>query len=98
MANLEFNFTVAPDGAEPFEVTAKSRDLAHWERQFKGVSIDRLANNPTVNDLESLAWVTSSRRGVFQGNLNEFREQCDFDMLDADEDEDDGAGPTQQGR
>lgn len=93
---LEFTFTIMPDGVEPFAVTARSRDIAHWERSFKGASVDKLASNPSVNDLEQLAWVTANRRNKWDGNLASFREQCDFDMVDPNEvgDGDDGAGPT----
>jgi hypothetical protein len=98
MANLEFTFVISPDDVEPYRVTARSRDVAHWERTFKGASIDKLQSAPSVNDLEQLAWVTANRRGKFDDNLNMFRETCDFDMLDPNEANDDEAGPTHAAR
>lgn len=91
---LEFRFLIVPDGQESYEVVARSRDIAHFERTVKGASLKKLAENPSLSELEQLAWMTAHRRGKFGGPLDNFRDTCDFDILNDDEEEDGDSGPT----
>ncbi len=88
-----FSFTVKPDAAEPFEVTATSRDIVQWEKLGRGRSIGKLAENPAMSDLYSLAHVAARRAGLFAGTLPDFEAGVDLDFQ-----EDKGADPTRPTR
>lgn len=93
-----FTFTVRPDGAEPFEAVATSRDIVRWEAMGKGRSLGVLADQMRMTDLTDVAYLASSRLGLFGGDIREFREQVDIDVektkTDDDGDGDDELGPT----
>jgi len=91
-----FTFEIRPDGAEPYEVTAGSRTITHWERTGRNRSIGQLDTNPRMTDLEELAYLAAYRAGRFTGSLDDFRETCDFEPIDTT-----GAGgadPTRRAR
>jgi hypothetical protein len=92
-----FTFRVFPDGAEPYEVTARSRDIVQWEKTGKGRSFGRLANeaNLSFSDLTSLAYVTAKRQGRYFGSLEEFEQSSDVEIVNEDAGE---ADPTQSAR
>lgn len=88
-----FTFTVTPDGAAPYEATATSRDIVTWEKGGRGRTFGQLAENPSMVGMYGLAFVTSRRLGLFEGNLSDFEAQVDLDFEEADGD--DAADPTQ---
>lgn len=97
-----FTFTVKPDSAEEFEVTATSRDVVRWEKTGKGRSLGRFSDNPTMTDLYSLAHGAALRQGLWAGPVAEFEQSVDVelhsdDSNDSDED-DDESGPTRRAR
>lgn len=95
-----FTFTVKPDGGEPFEVEATSRDIVRWEGMNRKNSVGSLTEDMRMTDLTDLAWVAADRRGLTDLDVREFRAgvDIDFEKTDADDDEDDEAGPTRAAR
>lgn len=89
-----FTFTVVPDNGEPFQATATSRDVVIWEKLGKGRSMSRVAQEPTMGDLYSLAHVAARRLQLFTGTLEEFEHSVDIDF----EGEDEAPDPTQRAR
>jgi hypothetical protein len=81
---MKLVFEVAPDGREPFQVTATSRDVSKWERAAKG---RKLANASGISELEEIAHIACQRHALWHGTIEEFREQCDIDPITPDEDE-----------
>lgn len=91
-----FDFTITPDGAEPYPLTASSRDVLAWEKTGKGRSFQTLLTDRRLVELYSLAHIASKRQGLFDGSLAEFEESCDLRAGRDDQDEDaDGPDPTQ---
>lgn len=83
MAELEFTFDVVPTpeiGGEPFRLVAKSRVLGQWEREFRGRSLAGL-DKIKVNDIEEIAYVAAKRDRGYTGNLADFRDTHDVDIL-----------------
>jgi hypothetical protein len=72
-----FVFTVAPDGGEPFEVTAAIRDCVAWERAHPGRSAMDLEKSVTITDAFELAYFASKRQSLFDGSLDDFELTCD---------------------
>lgn len=109
-----FTSDVAPDGAEPYRITATSRDVAHWERTGKGRSLGAIERDARMSQLEEIAHLAAVRQGRFVGDLESFRATCDITPIDMakeareaaerdDEDDDlddddDGSGPTRPAR
>lgn len=96
---MEFTFRVLPDDAETYEVTAKSRDIVHWEKRFKR-SLAAVTNDMSMAALTQLAYVAASRLGLTGGaDYVTFESTVDIELVGDDEDDedspgDDGAGPT----
>jgi len=88
-----FTFTVTPDDGDPYDVTAGSRDVLRWERTTKGKTVGSLSDAATLRmeDLFKLAWVASTRFGLYTGSLADFESTVDVEMKD---DEDEGPDPT----
>ncbi len=84
-----FRFRVSPDGAEPFEVEGKSRDVVRWEAMGRGRHIGQLESAPKMTDLAELAWCAAVRNGLYTGSVKDFLASCDVDAL-APETDDDG--------
>ena len=102
-----FDFKVRPDNAEPFEVTATSRDVTAWERGVglpgrpasAGRSLGGIEKNPRLVDLEELAYVASIRHGLYEGKLASFQDTCDFEVVPPGEGDDEvDLGPTRTDR
>jgi len=83
-------FTVRPDGGEPYKVTATSRDIHQWERTNRGASFNLLMADMHMVDLYKVAFIASRRQGLFTGTEKDFTEQVD---IVADESEE--MDPTQ---
>lgn len=68
-----FEFTVKPDGGEPFKVVAEWRDVVAWEKTTRGQrSFKDLADRLFAEDLNKLAWIACRRHGLFNGSQAEF--------------------------
>lgn len=93
-----FTFTVMPDGLDPYEATATSRDVSRWERGGKGRSLGKLGDNPAMVDMYSLAFLAVARLGLFDGDIREFEATCDLEFKKAEEDEEADTDPTRPGR
>lgn len=91
-------FDVFPDGGEPFELGATSRDVARWERMGKSNTMAKFESNPAMADLELIAFIALDREveagrmeypaGV--SNVQEFRERCDI----VPQNDEEGVGPS----
>lgn len=84
-----FDFTVKPDGGEPFKVTATSRDVLAWECANKGVNLKRLEQAPSMTDFYKIAHFAVQRTQKWAGELDEFMRTCEIEV-----DQDDDADPT----
>lgn len=80
---------VTPDDAEPYEVTATSRDVLMWEKTTKGNrSFVDLVQSPNLVDLYKVAHLASHRQGLFTGPYADFEASCEVTGVpDAEEDE-----------
>ena len=78
---------ISPDGAEPYEVTATSRDIRAWEKGGSGRAFGKLASGLSMTDVYAIAHVTARRLGhVDQATtLDQFAESTDLELLDDDE-------------
>jgi hypothetical protein len=54
-------FEVYPEHGDMFELAATSRDVAAWEKQGKGRSLQKLQSEPSMADLELVAWFALER-------------------------------------
>ena len=61
MARALITFEIYPDKGDPFELDATSRDISRWEQQGKGRSMAKFQNNPTMADLELVAFIALLR-------------------------------------
>lgn len=83
MANLEFTFDVTDlNSNETFRLTAKSRVLGRWEREFKGRSMSGLSQM-RVNDMEEIAWIACKLHRSYTDNLAQFRDTHEVDLVTA---------------
>jgi len=82
-----FDFKVTPDGLDPYDVTAGSRDVLKWERTTKGKTVGSLSDAATLRmeDLFKLAWIASARQGIYTGSLADFESGVDVEMKDDEE-------------
>lgn len=81
---------IMPDGDEPYELVATTRDIAKWERTTKGASFHGFQADMHVKDVYAVAYHAATRQQKFSGSLADFMDSVDFDILDDDE-----ADPTQ---
>lgn len=94
-----FKLRVEPDGAEPYEVEAKGRDVVRWESIGRDRYIGVLETRASLTALAELAWCASVRLGLYQGSMKEFLASADVAGLekeetDPDEEGSGGLGPT----
>jgi hypothetical protein len=88
------DFKIVPDGGEPYEVTATTRDILNWEKVTKGASLKQLMEELHAADLYKVAHFASKRTQLFTGTLQEFEATCDLEFeLDTEE-----LDPTQSAR
>lgn len=84
---------VTPDDAEPYTVTATSRDVLMWEKTTKGgKSFVDLVQSPNLVDLYKVAHLASHRQGLFTGPYADFEARCEVTGVDEEDPEPD---PTQ---
>ncbi|TKG58050.1 hypothetical protein [Prauserella endophytica] len=74
------DFKIRPDGGEPFEVTATTRDILNWEKVTKGASLKQLMEDLHAGDLYKVAHFASKRTQQFTGTLQEFEQSCDLEF------------------
>jgi hypothetical protein len=107
MARALITFEIYPDEGDMFLLDATSRDVARWEKQGKGRSMAKFQSNPTMEDLELVAFIALMRevesgRRTFPAGAEDiagFRATCDVTpQKDKDDDDDDqeerGLDPT----
>ena len=58
----DLTFRVTPDGGEPYEVIADSRDVRLWERVSTRNSLRRIAEDPSFDDYYSLVHIAIKRQ------------------------------------
>lgn len=80
-------FKVTPDDGEPYEVTARSRDVFVWEKTTKG-TMGQLAQGAPMVDLYHLAYLAAKRTGLFDGSLADFSATVDLDFDGLDDEPD----------
>lgn len=80
-----FTFTVTPDGAEPYTLTAGTRDVLAWEKVSRGKTINALMQDLAMTDLYRIAHLAATRQQLFTGPLAEFESTCELE-LDGDAD------------
>jgi hypothetical protein len=66
-------FNCKPDDGELVEMVADSRDILEWEVRKNGRHLGMIQATPRMSDLTELAWLTCRRRGVWTGELSDFR-------------------------
>lgn len=83
-----FTFTIHPDGGEPYELEATSRDVLNWERTGKNASLKRLMEDLHLADLYQVAYFAATRQGRFTGTRADFESGVDltFEVEDSDAD------------
>lgn len=86
-------FTLLPDGADEFKVTATSRDVYMWEKVYRGKSLGQLKANLLMTDLYALAHLACKRQRQYEGTFDEFESTHDLDFKTDDQDQNE-AGPT----
>lgn len=85
------DFTIKPDGGEPYEVKAGTRDVLLWEKTSKGRSFAHLMNDLRMQDMYKLAHIAAKRQGMFTGPLDDFESTCELSFEEAEE-----VNPTQR--
>jgi hypothetical protein len=94
---LMFRFRVTPDGGQPFEATALSRDVVRWEALPAGPGrsrfVGQLQATPRMTDLAELAWCASVRQELTELSLKDFLKSVDVTPLPTEE-EGDGLDPS----
>lgn len=88
-------FTVRPDGGEPYELTAGSRDVLQWERTTKGKSAATLGD---MADMYKVAWLAAKRQGLYDGSLQDFETTVDLETEGDEDGSDEGPDPTRSAR
>lgn len=84
---------VVPDDGAPYDVTVTTRDILAWERVHKGVKFAQIQENMTMAHLYDLAHRAATRTRQYSGNLAQFEDGNDLELL-----EDSGsADPTRPG-
>lgn len=92
-----FEFKVIPDGGEPYELTATSRDVYTWERISKGRNLRTLRDGIAMADLYELAWIAARRQGLTSADtLRAFSDCTDLEFEEEEDQEE--PDPTNQDR
>jgi hypothetical protein len=98
-----FRFTCHPDGGESFEVIARSRAITAWENapgQPRGTrrSVGELTEKLKMADMVEVAWFAAAKAKLTDMDLPTWQNEVDVELEKYDEDDEDEAGPTQEGR
>lgn len=83
---------VMPEGADPFEVRATTRDIAKWEKTTKGASFASFQKDMKMVDVYKVAYNAVTRTKTWVGTLADFEDTVDLDVLN---EEDEAVDPTQ---
>lgn len=84
-------FTLLDPQDREVTVKADSRDILRWEKTGKDRSFSKLAENPRMTDLYSLAFSAAKRQGVLDGcTPQEFEEDYVVQLAPGED-----ADPTQ---
>ncbi len=90
-----FTFKVTPDGGEPYQVVAGSRDLRMWEKAGPNRSIGKLLADMRMSALYEVAHIAARRQQLFTGTLDDFGNTCELTLpQEYDTEYDDGEGPS----
>jgi hypothetical protein len=85
MSKPLFRFKITPDGGEPYEVDAFSRDVAIWERTTaKGRTMSDF-ESLAMNDLYGIAYAAAFRQAIYTGKHGEFVAAVDLELVKRDE-------------
>lgn len=78
---------VMPDGSEPYEVTATSRDIRAWEKGGSGRSFGKMADGLSMTTIYAIAHVTARRLGHLDQavTLDQFAEATDIELVAEEE-------------
>lgn len=83
-----FEFTATPDGAEPFHLKARWRDVVRWEKTRKGRSLGELMSNMHAEWLNELAFEAASKQGLFAGSFADWEDGVDLEFKVPEEEPD----------
>jgi hypothetical protein len=72
---------VLPDDGEPYNVTARGRQILTWEQTSRNNTLLRLNEAPTMPDLYFLAHLVAVKEGKFSGSLAEFTAAVDIEPV-----------------
>ena len=72
------DFTIHPDGGEPYEVKATARDVLMWEKGGRDRSVLKLLTDLHMSWLYQVAHISSKRTQQFTGTLDEFEKTCEL--------------------
>ena len=85
-----FDFTITPDGGEPFEMTAGMRDIVIWERTHKGRAFAQLGDGGmSATMLYEIAYSACRRQQLVPRELTEAQFVGTYDISLGDEPEED---------
>lgn len=87
-----FEFEVSPDGAEPFALKARWRDVVVWEKSGRDRSMGTLMTDMRAAWLDELAHLAATRQGLYSGTYAEWAANVDLDLVASGEQPD----PTPQ--
>lgn len=82
-----FEFTIKPDGADEYQLTADSRDISMWERTTHKASVGQLVEDMKMSELEKIACFAARRAGRFDGEMDRFRAECAIEFHEDDEED-----------
>jgi hypothetical protein len=78
------DFTCVVEGGDRYEVKATARDILIWEKTGAKRSFTELMQTLPLADLYWIAHLASKRKGLFEGNLNQFEQTVDLEFGVAD--------------
>jgi hypothetical protein len=89
-------FKVTPDGGDPYELVATSRDVYVWEKKGKDRTFFSLMKSMSMVSLYELCHVAAKRQQTFSGTLDEFVESHTLEIESSDDELDvNDLDPTQ---
>lgn len=82
-----FEFTIKPDGADEYQLTADSRDISMWERTTHKASVGQLVEDMKMSELDKIAHFAAIRHRKFDGPVDQFRLTCAIEFHEDDEED-----------
>lgn len=93
---MQFTMKITPDGGEPEEYIADTRDIYMWERTNKEAKLGNLMEAFEIDAMYKIAWFAAKRHGLIEGmKIDEFVATY---ALDFEEVESGAADPTRPGQ